>query len=132
MILVDSNILLDIITVDPQWYEWSAAKLADLSESHELVINDIIYTEISIGFDRIEELEAILFGFKLMPIPKEALFLAGKVFLQYRTNNGTKNFVLPDFFIGAHASILSAPLLTRDKARYKTYFPKVQIIAPQQ
>lgn len=82
------------------------------------------------GFDRIEELEAILFGFKLMPIPKEALFLAGKVFLQYRTNNGAKNFVLPDFFIGAHASILAAPLLTREEARYKTYFPQVQIIAP--
>lgn len=130
MILVDSNILLDIITVDQQWYKWSSATLAALAESHELVINDIIYTEISIGFDRIEELETTLSGFKLIPIPKEALFLAGKVFLQYRTNSGAKNCVLPDFFIGAHASVLAIPLLTRDKGRYKTYFPKLQIIAP--
>jgi predicted nucleic acid-binding protein len=116
MILVDSNILLDISTIDPLWYEWSATKLSMLSESHELIINDIIYTEISIGFQSIEDLEEAFSGdfFKIMPIPKEALFLAGKAFLQYKSNNDNKNSVLPDLFIGAHASVLQIPLITRD------------------
>lgn len=137
MILVDSNILLDILTIDPLWYEWSATKLSMLSESHELIINDIIYTEISIGFQRIEDLEEAFSGdfFKIMPIPKEALFLAGKAFLQYKSNNdnknsGNKNSVLPDLFIGAHASVLQIPLITRDISRYKTYFSKLQLITP--
>lgn len=132
MILVDSNILLDILTVDPNWYNWSASQLSTLAESHELVINDIIYTEISIGFDKIEDLENILSDdfFKIIPIPREALFLAGKAFLQYKANKGNKNSVLPDLFIGAHASILEIPLLTRDISRYKTYFPKIQLITP--
>ena len=132
MILVDSNILLDILTLDSQWYDWSASKLAMLAESHELIINDIIYTEISIGFERIEDLEETFSGnfFKIMPMPKEALFLAGKAFLQYKSNNGTKNSVLPDLFIGAHASVLGIPLITRDTSRYKTYFPKLRLITP--
>ena len=132
MILVDSNILLDILTVDPKWYNWSSSNLSTLAESHELIINDIIYTEVSIGFGRIEDLEAAFTGdfFKILPIPKEALFLAGKAFLQYRANNGNKNSVLPDLFIGAHASILNIPLITRDLSRYKTYFPKLQLITP--
>ncbi len=132
MILVDSNILLDILTLDSQWYDWSAAKLCMLAESHDLIINDIIYTEISIGFERIEDLEETFSGgfFKIVPMPKEALFLAGKAFLQYKSNNGTKNSVLPDLFIGAHASVLGIPLITRDTSRYKTYFPKLQLITP--
>lgn len=132
MILVDSNILLDILTIDPRWYDWSSSKLSLIAESHELIINDIIYTEISIGFDRIEDLEETFSGdfFKIMPIPKEALFLAGKTFLQYKSNNGSKNSVLPDLFIGAHASVLGIPLITRDTSRYKTYFPKLQLITP--
>lgn len=132
MILVDSNILLDILTLDSQWYDWSASKLGMLAESHELIINDIIYTEISIGFERIEDLEETFSGnfFKIMPMPKEALFLAGKAFLQYKSNNGTKNSVLPDLFIGAHASVLGIPLITRDTSRYKTYFPKLRLIMP--
>ncbi len=132
MILVDSNILLDILTIDPQWYDWSASKLSLIAESHELIINDIIYTEISIGFERIEDLEETFSGdfFKIMPMSKEALFLAGKAFLQYKSNNGTKNSVLPDLFIGAHASVLGIPLITRDTSRYKTYFPKLQLITP--
>ncbi len=132
MILVDSNILLDILTLDSQWYDWSASKLVMLAESHELIINDIIYTEISIGFERIEDLEETFSGnfFKIMPMPKEALFLAGKAFLQYKSNNGTKNSVLPDLFIGAHASVLGIPLITRDTSRYKTYFPKLRLITP--
>jgi hypothetical protein len=132
MILVDSNVLLDILTLDPKWYNWSASNLSKMSESHELIINDIIYTEISIGFDNIEELEEVLSNqfFQLIAFPKEALFLAGKVFLQYKLNNGNKNSVLPDFYIGAHATILNIPLLTRDISRYKTYFPKLKLIAP--
>lgn len=133
MILVDSNILLDIMTNDPKWYDWSASQLSTLTEFHELIINDIIYTEISIGFAKIEDLERIISNefFKIMPIPKEALFLAGKAFLKYKTNKGNKNSVLPDFFIGAHASILDIPLLTRDISRYKTYFPKLKLISPE-
>ena len=132
MILVDSNILLDILTLDSQWYDWSAAKLCMLAESHDLIINDIIYTEISIGFERIEDLEETFSGgfFKIVQMPKEALFLAGKAFLRYKSNNGTKNPVLPDLFIGAHASVLGIPLITRDTSRYKTYFPKLLLITP--
>ena len=132
MILVDSNILLDILTTDPKWYNWSASQLSAFAEFHELIINDIIYTEISIGFEKIEDLEETLSNefFKIMPIPKEALFLAGKAFLQYKSNKGNKNLVLPDLFIGAHASILDIPLLTRDTSRYKTYFPKLKLITP--
>lgn len=132
MILVDSNILLDIITYDASWYNWSSNQLLKLSQFHELAINDYIYTEVSIGFERIEELEEIIGdNFKVLPIPKEALFLAGKVFIQYKkANSGKKNSVLIDFFIGAHASVLNIPLLTRDVARYKTYFSKLHLIHP--
>lgn len=132
MILVDSNVLLDVLTMDPNWYNWSASKLGSLSQFHELIINDIIYTEISIGFKKIEELEEVLSDdfFKIAPIPKEALFLAGKAFLNYKSNKGGKSSVLPDFFIGAHASILGIELLTRDISRYKTYFPRLRIISP--
>lgn len=132
MILVDSNILLDILTNDPKWYDWSAAKLSSCAEFHELIINDIIYTEISIGFTRIEDLEEVLSNefFKIIPIPKEALFLAGKAFMKYKLNKGNKSSVLPDFFIGAHASVLNIPLLTRDTSRYKTYFPRLKLISP--
>jgi predicted nucleic acid-binding protein len=132
MILVDSNVILDILTIDPKWYQWSANKLSYLSESHNLIINDIIYTEISIGFDKIEDLDDVISEsfFKILPIPKSALFLAGKAFLNYKRKNGSKNLVLPDFFIGAHAAILKIPLLTRDISRYKTYFPTIELISP--
>ena len=131
MILVDSNILLDIFTYDVNWYNWSSNQLLNLSQFHELVINDYVYTEISIGFEKIEELEAVLdTNLKIVPIPKEALFLAGKAFMNYKKNSGKKNSVLPDFFIGAHASVLNISLLTRDTARYKTYFPKLHLITP--
>lgn len=132
MIMVDSNILLDIFTLDKNWYDWSSDNLTRLAELHELAINEIIYTEISIGFTKIEALEEVLSSniCKIIPISKEALFLAGKVFLQYKTNKGAKNSTLPDFFIGAHASILNISLLTRDVSRYKTYFPKLNLISP--
>jgi len=132
MILVDSNVILDILTTDHKWYQWSANKLSYLSESHNLIINDIIYTEISIGFDKIEDLDDVISEsfFKILPIPKSALFLAGKAFLNYKRKNGSKNLVLQDFFIGAHAAILKIPLLTRDISRYKTYFPTIELILP--
>ena len=131
MIIVDSNIILDITTQDPNWYEWSASQLGLLAEDHQLIINDIVYSEISIGFQNIEEVEDVLAdNFIFQPIPKEALFLAGKVFVRYKKSGGVKVSTLPDFFIGAHASVLDIPLLTRDKKRYKNYFPKLQIISP--
>jgi predicted nucleic acid-binding protein len=132
MILIDSNVILDIITQDKNWYDWSSKQLASMVESNELIINDIIYTEISVGFNKIEELEQVLSGgfFKIYAIPKEALFLAGKVFLKYKNTKGTKSSTLPDFFIGAHAAVKNIPLLTRDIARYKTYFPYLELIHP--
>lgn len=131
MILVDSNIILDILTEDPNWYDWSASTLETLAEDNKLIINDVIYSEISISFRYIEELEEILTNsFIMQPIPKEALFLAGKVFVKYKNAGGVKQSTLPDFFIGAHASILSIPLLTRDKKGYKNNFPNLKIICP--
>lgn len=129
-ILVDSNILLDVFLDDPKWEKWSEEQLGYYGASHHLYINPMIYTEISIGFSRIEDLEHTLMegGFIILPIPKEALFLAGKTFLQYRKRKGTKRFPLPDFFIGAHAAIEGLPLLTRDQRRYQTYFPHVVIL----
>ncbi len=131
MILVDSNIILDILTEDPNWYDWSASTLETLAEDNKLIINDVIYSEISISFRYIEELEEILTNsFIIQPIPKEALFLAGKVFVKYKNAGGVKQSTLPDFFIGAHALILGIPLLTRDKKGYKNNFPNLKIICP--
>ncbi|PCJ25493.1 MAG: DNA-binding protein [Rickettsiales bacterium] len=131
MIVIDSNIILDIVTQDSRWFDWSSSQLKTLAEDYKLLINDVIYSEISISFEYIEELENILVdNFIIQPIPKEALFLAGKAFLKYKKLGGTKTSTLPDFFIGAHASILNVPLLTRDKKRYKNYFPNLEIIAP--
>ena len=131
-ILVDSNVILDLFLNDPQWADWSETTLNQYGASNELVINSIVYTELSIGFHRIEELEEAIerAGLYLLEMPKEALFLAGKVFLQYRKNEGTKSSPLPDFFIGAHAAVLDVDLITRDVGRYKTYFPTVNLICP--
>ena len=131
MILVDSNIILDILTEDPNWYDWSASTLETLAEDNKLIINDVIYSEISISFRYIEELEEVLAdSFIIQPIPKEALFLAGKIFVKYKNAGGLKQSTFPDFFIGAHASILGIPLLTRDKKGYKNNFPNLKIICP--
>jgi len=130
--VVDSNVILDIVTEDKRWFTWSSESLAHYSETHALVINPVIYAEVSIGFDRIEEVEAVLSPmlFRRDPIPWEAAFLAGKCFLKYRKKGGSKLSTLPDFFIGAHAAVLGIPLLTRDASRYRTYFPKLKLIAP--
>jgi predicted nucleic acid-binding protein len=132
-ILVDSNIILDVFLDDPNWAEWSESKLEKFSALTRLYINPIVYSEISIGFKRIEELESVLnrAGFQMLDIPKEALFLAGKVFLKYRKNRGAKRSPLPDFYIGAHAAILEMELITRDESRYRTYFPTVKLISPR-
>ena len=132
MILVDSNILLDIFTQDPVWYSWSSTTLMDLLDEHCLAINPIIYSEISIRFQNIEDLEKALpfDNFEFLPLSKEIAFLAGKCFLSYRKNGGLKKAPLPDFYIGAHATILKIPLLTRDLTLYRTYFPHLKLICP--
>ena len=131
-ILVDSNVILDIFLDDPLWADWAESVLEKYSRDAILIINAIIYSEISIGFERIEELESAVAraGFQFFEIPKEALFLAGKVFLKYKRRSGTKRTTLPDFFIGAHAAVLDVELITRDVKRYRSYFPTVRLIGP--
>lgn len=131
--LVDSNVLLDLITDDPTWADWSAQKLAEASEEGEVVINPIIYSEVSIGFNRVEDLEAVLPEdlYVRMPLPWTAAFLAGKCFRNDRRRGGEKRSPLPDFYIGAHAAVSRLRLLTRDVNRYRTYFPTVELLAPE-
>ena len=131
-ILIDSNVTLDLFEKDSDWAEWSETMLHQHSYTHTMYINPIVYSEISIGFKRIEELENALSGcgFELIQIPKEALFLAGKTYLEYRKRKGTKLSLLPDFFIGAHAAVDKLELMTRDTPRYKSYFPTVKLISP--
>jgi predicted nucleic acid-binding protein len=131
-VLVDSNVLLDIATNDPGWGEWSANALADAVEHTTLIINPIIYAEVSIGYTTIEALDAALPAtlYRREPLPWEAAFLAGKSFLLYRKRGGSRTSPLPDFYIGAHAAIGHLALLTRDMARYRSYFPTIEILAP--
>jgi predicted nucleic acid-binding protein len=131
-VLVDSNVLLDIFEDDPVWAEWSEATLDGCSAAYALYINPVIYAEVSVGFQRIEELETALAacGVQMLQIPKDALFLAAKVFLKYRRQKGVKTSPLPDFFIGAHAAVEELRLLTRDVSRYRSYFPTVRLISP--
>jgi len=130
-ILVDSNVLLDIFTEDRHWLSWSSAAL-ERAANDSLIVNPIVYGEVSIRFERIEELDEALPPaiFEREAIPYEAAFLAGKAFLAYRRRTGTKASPLPDFYVGAHASIRGYRVLTRDVARYRTYFPKLSLIAP--
>jgi hypothetical protein len=132
VILIDSCIVTDLADPNSAWFEWSAATLERLDWNNLLVINPIIYAECSVGYQRIEEVEALFdcLGFAIKPMPKEALFLAGKAFLQYKKRQGGKNNVLPDFFIGAHAAVSGYDLVTRDKGRFETYFPSVALIMP--
>lgn len=131
-VLVDSNVLLDIFSEDRNWFQWSSEALSSCAESMILCINPVIYAEISIGFSRIEDLEDALPDnyFSYTRIPYEAAFLAGKCYLRYRRAGGEKRSPLPDFFIGAHAAVEQMSVLTRDVARYRTYFPGLEIIAP--
>jgi predicted nucleic acid-binding protein len=131
--MVDSNVLLDVLTEDAAWFEWSSRTLERCAQGHVLVINPIIYAEVSIGFDRIEDLDAALPErfVERRPIPLEAAFLAGKCFLKYRERGGRKRSTLPDFFIGAHAAVENMTLVTRDAARYRTYFPRLKLVCPE-
>jgi hypothetical protein len=131
-VLVDSNVLLDIATNDPHWGGWSASALAECAEHTTLIVNPIIYAEVSIGYTTIDALDAALPAnlYHREPLPWEAGFLAGKCFLFYRRRGGLRNSPLPDFYIGAHAAIGRLALLTRDAARYRSYFPTIEILAP--
>jgi predicted nucleic acid-binding protein len=131
-VLVDSDVLLDLMTEDKQWFAWSAAAAERAADRFRLVINAIIYAEVSVRYSRIEDLDAALpkAMFEREPIPYEAAFLAGKSFLAYRRRGGTKRSPLPDFLIGAHAAIAGYRLLTRDASRYRTYFPRLKLITP--
>lgn len=130
--LVDSNVILDIVTNDARWGAWSSAALARCADAGSLVINPVIYAEVSLSFRRIEDLDAALppDSFERRPVPFEAAFLAARSFLAYRRRGGARRSPLPDFFIGAHAAIEGLSLLTRDWKRYRTYFPRVALIAP--
>ena len=132
MTLVDANVLLDVATADPRWAAWSEGQLDAAALRGPLVISDIAYAEVSVGYARVEDVDAVLAatGIEVHPVPRAGLFLAGKVFRAYRARGGTRTGVLPDFLIGAHAATAGLPLLTRDVARYRSYFPAVTLIAP--
>ena len=133
MTLVDSNVLLDLATDDEKWADWSQAQLEQAASAGPLLINNVIYTEVSIRYGTVEAVDATLRDLRIevAEIPRAALFLAGKAYLQYRAAGGTRTGVLSDFFIGAHAAVEQLPLLTRDTRPYRTYFPTVALIAPE-
>lgn len=132
MTLVDTNVLLDLVTNNAVWAEWSQRQLEAAAVRGPVLINDVVYAELSVGYLRMEEVDAALAlgRVETAPMPRAALFLAGKVFQQYRASGGTRTGVLPDFFIGAHAAVANVPLLTRDVRRYRSYFRSIQLIAP--
>jgi predicted nucleic acid-binding protein len=134
LVLVDANVLLDVFArdPDPMWFPWSAAALSEAAEAGSLAVNPIIYAEVSTNFDTVETLDEALpvSEFERLPVPWPAAFLAGRCFVAYRRAGGTRRAPLPDFYIGAHAAVEGMRLLTRDAARYRTYFPKLELIAP--
>lgn len=133
MILVDTNVLLDVVTDHPQWADWSQHRLEAAALTDRLAINAVVYAELCVGFRRIEEVETVLAKTRIgiEEIPREGLFLAAKAFQRYKGRGGTRTGVLPDFFIGAHAAVLGIPLLTRDARRYADYFPKLELLSPK-
>ncbi len=132
IVLVDTCVIADLADPEGAWFEWSASTLERLDQTHKLVINPIIYSECSVAFETIEEVEQLFEGLRLeiRELSRESLFLAGKAFLQYRRNKGQKGNVLPDFFIGAHAAVENFTLVTRDLNRFSTYFPSLEIVTP--
>jgi predicted nucleic acid-binding protein len=128
--LVDASVILDIVTDDPKWRAWSERALRDAAEQSVLVVNPIIFAEVSVAFVRIEEVHEILDNFALDPLPYEAGFLAGKAFLAYRKKGGVRRSPMPDFYVGAHAAVCGMQLVTRDAARYRSYLPRLTVIAP--
>ncbi len=133
MLLVDTNVLVDVLEDEPKWADWSVRQLRAQSQVHELVINPVIYSELSLTFDSVKALDEAIesMGLTLQELPRPALFLAGKAFVKYRRGGGSKGNVLADFFIGAHAAVLSCSILTRDARRYRNYFPTVQLLTPE-
>ncbi len=131
--LVDTNVLVDVLEEDPVWADWSVAQLRAQAQVHRLVVNPVIYAELALTFQAVEALDEALEALEIpmLEIPKPALFLAGKAFVRYRRTGGTKQSVLTDFFIGAHAAVAKLPILTRDTRRYATYFPSVRLVAPE-
>jgi len=133
MTLVDSNVLFDIVTRTPDWWQWSLRQLDDAALNGPVIVNDVIYAEISTRYPSVDVVDSVLrdLGVDLVAIPRSALFLAGKAYLRYRAAGGIRTGVLADFFIGAHAAVEQLPLLTRDIRRYRSYFPTVELIAPE-
>lgn len=132
-VLVDSNVVLDIFTQDPKWFEWSANALEQAVDDSVVIINPIVYAEVSVYFSEIEELDIALPPdlFRRDPLPWSAAFLAGKAYRIYRSNSGAKRSPIPDFYIGAHAAVAGFRLLTRDPGVYRSYFPKVKLLSPR-
>jgi len=132
MLLVDTCVLVDVLQNDPQWADWSIGQMRAQASVHALVINPVIYAEVSLSFSTLEALDAVVatLALELREIPRPALFLAAKAYAQYRRRGGSKRQVLPDFFIGAHAAVEGWPLLTRDARRFRTYFPTLEVLAP--
>lgn len=132
VVLVDTCVLLDILTASPSWATWSATAVAEARDDGELVINPIIYAEVSAGFERVEDVDAALpaTDFLREPLPYQAGFLAAKAFVDYRKRGGSRTAPLPDFYIGAHAAVNHYRLITRDTARFRTYFPTVELVTP--
>lgn len=133
MLLVDTNVLVDVLEDDPEWVDWSIGQLRAQSKIHRLAINPVIYSELSLTFSTVEALDRAVddLGLAMIEIPRPALFLAGKAFVRYRRQGGKKENVLADFFIGAHAAVSRFPVLTRDTRRYASYFANVALIAPE-
>lgn len=132
MLLVDTNVLVDVLEDDPQWADWSLTQMRAQSQIHALAINPVIYAELSLTFSSVERLDEVLADLALvyLELPRPALFLAGKAYVKYRQRGGTKQNVLADFFIGAHAAVSAMPVLTRDRRRYQHYFPSVKLVTP--
>ncbi|MEF8726876.1 MAG: type II toxin-antitoxin system VapC family toxin [Accumulibacter sp.] len=132
MLLVDTNVLVDVLEDDPEWADWSISQLRALSQIHRLVINPVIYSELSLTFSTVDALDRAIddLGLTMIEIPRPALFLAGKAFVRYRRQGGRKNNVLADFFIGAHAAVAGYTVLTRDTRRYSTYFSGLILVSP--
>ena len=130
--LVDSNAIIDVVTEDARFFEWSSAALENAADTGLLCVNPIIFAEISIGFDRVEDARECIDGldFQYADLPWDTAFLSGKAFASYRRQGGARRSPLPDFYIGAHAAVTGMTLLTRDPARYRSYFPKLILVAP--
>jgi predicted nucleic acid-binding protein len=133
VLLVDTNVLVDVFEDDPVWADWSERQLRAQSQVHELSINPVIYAEVSLVFDSVRSVDDAVagLGLKFQEIPRAALFLAGRAYARYRRSGGTKANVLSDFFIGAHAAVLGCAILTRDGRRYRNHFPRVALVEPK-